>query len=149
MKMIWEALATFILTVSFCVILGAPRAEWIFCGISGMFSFGVHRLLIEAGAHFVLATLGATMVLALVSRGLAVIRRQPITVYLLPGIFPLVPGAGIYFTAYYLIAGDMAAFSQKGMETLETAVAIALGIVFASGLPTKKHCPSSHVGNMK
>ena len=59
----------------------------------------------------------------------------------MPGIFPLVPGAGIYFTAYYLIAGDMEAFSQKGMETLETAVAIALGIVFASGLPQKKPAP--------
>ena len=147
--MIWEALATFILTVSFCVILGAPRAEWIFCGISGMFSFWVHGLLIGAGTHFVLATLGATMVLALVSRSLAVARRQPVIVYLLPGIFPLVPGAGIYFTAYYLIAGDMAGFSQKGMETLETAVAIALGIVFASGLPTKKHFPKGHVGKKK
>ena len=139
--MIWEMIATFILTVSFCVILGAPKTEWFFCGISGMFSFWIHRLLMGAGTHFVLATLGATMALAISSRTLAVIRRQPITVYLMPGIFPLVPGAGIYFTAYYLIAGDMEAFSQKGMETLETAVAIALGIVFASGLPQKKPAP--------
>ncbi|MDD6194679.1 MAG: threonine/serine exporter family protein [Lachnospiraceae bacterium] len=144
--MLLETIATFILTVSFCVILAAPKSEWVFCGISGVFSFWANQLLLKAGAHFALATLGATMVLALVSRGLAVMRRQPVTVYLMPGIFPLAPGAGIYFTAYYLMAGDMVAFSEKGMETLETAVAIALGIVFASGLPQTNLRPKSDAG---
>lgn len=141
MAMLLQTIATFILTVSFCVILAAPKSEWIFCGISGVLSYLANQLLLTGGVHPVLATLGATMALAIASRTLAVIRRQPVTVYLMPGIFPLVPGAGIYFTAYYLIAGDMAAFSQKGMETLETAVAIALGIVFASGLPQKNLRP--------
>lgn len=145
-EMLLQTLATFILTVSFCVILAAPRSEWIFCGISGIVSYLVNQLILTSGIHQILATLGATMALAISSRMLAVLRRQPVTVYLMPGIFPLAPGAGIYFTAYYLIAGDMEAFSQEGMKTLETAVAIALGIVFASGLPQKNLRPKGDAG---
>ena len=145
-EMLLQTLATFILTVSFCVILAAPRSEWIFCGISGIVSYLVNQLILTSGIHQILATLGATMALSLSSRMLAVLRRQPVTVYLMPGIFPLAPGAGIYFTAYYLIAGDMAAFSREGMKTLETAVAIALGIVFASGLPQKNLRPKDDAG---
>lgn len=145
-EMLLQTLATFMLTVSFCVILAAPRSEWIFCGISGIVSYLVNQLILTSGIHQILATLGATMALSLSSRMLAVLRRQPVTVYLMPGIFPLAPGAGIYFTAYYLIAGDMEAFSQEGMKTLETAVAIALGIVFASGLPQKNLRPKGDAG---
>lgn len=145
-EMLLQTLATFILTVSFCVILAAPRSEWIFCGISGIVSYLVNQLILTSGIHQILATLGAAMALSLSSRMLAVLRRQPVTVYLMPGIFPLAPGAGIYFTAYYLIAGDMEAFSQEGMKTLETAVAIALGIVFASGLPQKNLRPKGDAG---
>ena len=145
-EMLLQTLATFMLTVSFCVILAAPRSEWIFCGISGIVSYLVNQLILTSGIHQILATLGATIALSLSSRMLAVLRRQPVTVYLMPGIFPLAPGAGIYFTAYYLIAGDMEAFSQEGMKTLETAVAIALGIVFASGLPQKNLRPKGDAG---
>lgn len=145
-EMLLQTLATFMLTVSFCVILAAPRSEWFFCGISGIVSYLVNQLILTSGIHQILATLGAAMALSLSSRMLAVLRRQPVTVYLMPGIFPLAPGAGIYFTAYYLIAGDMEAFSQEGMKTLETAVAIALGIVFASGLPQKNLRPKGDAG---
>ena len=51
------------------------------------------------------------------------------------GIFTLVPGAGIYYTAYYLLMGDLAQFTAKGIETFKIAGAIALGIVFGFAIP--------------
>ena len=83
----------------------------------------------------VLASLVATFILTVFSRTTAVIRRTPATVYLLCGIFPLVPGAGIYYTAYYLITGDNARFTSKGLETFEIALAIVFGIIFGFAIP--------------
>ena len=60
---------------------------------------------------------------------------MPATVFIVTGIFPIVPGAGIYYTAYSLIVSDMALFQQKGMETLVLAGAIAIGILLGMGLP--------------
>ena len=47
----------------------------------------------------------------------------------------LVPGAGIYYTAYYFIMGDNAMALSKGIETIKIAVAIALAIVFVFSMP--------------
>ena len=55
--------------------------------------------------------------------------------FLLCGIFPLVPGAGIYYTAYYFIFGFSGLMVQKGIETVKVAVAIALGITLVLSLP--------------
>ena len=49
---------------------------------------------------------------------------------------PLVPGAGIYYTAYnFIIGNNQMAVGKKG-ETIKIAVAIALAVVFTFSLPT-------------
>ena len=57
------------------------------------------------------------------------------TVFLITGIFPLVPGAGIYYTGYHLFMSDNSLALDKGLETIKIAVAIALGIGIVLSLP--------------
>ena len=44
-------------------------------------------------------------------------------------------GAGIYWTAYYLVTDRSALASQQGSTTLRSAVAIVLGILLVLELP--------------
>lgn len=122
-------------TIAFAIIFEAPKKEYCLCGLSGGIGWSVYEILHVNGMHLVAATLIATIALTVFSRVLAVIRRQPATVYLIAGIFPLVPGAGIYYTSYYLISQDMEMFSSKGIETFEVAGAIVIGIIFAMAIP--------------
>mgnify|MGYP002624622553 CR=1 FL=1 len=48
-----------------------------------------------------LGNLVGAFILTVFSRVLAAKRKNPVTIYLITGIFPLVPGAGIYYTSYY------------------------------------------------
>ena len=57
------------------------------------------------------------------------------TVFLISGIFPLVPGAGIYWTAYYIVMNDLEQAGQRGFLTLKVAVAIVLSILLVFELP--------------
>ena len=77
----------------------------------------------------------ATLVLTLIARALSAIRKMPSTVFLVTGIFTLVPGAGIYYTSYYLIMNDLVQSMAKGIETFKIAGAIVLGMVFGLMLP--------------
>lgn len=124
-------------TIAFAVLFSVPRKEVVFCGISGALGWICYYLVMGMGFGPVPACLVGTFVLTVFSRCMAVIRENPATVYLLTGIFPLVPGAGIYYTAYYLIIGDNARFSAKGVETLEDALAITFGIIFGFAIPQK------------
>ena len=112
---------SFIAVLAFAILFHAPRREWAPCGLTGV--------------SVVAASLYGTLALALLSRVLAVVRRCPVTVFLTGGIFPLVPGAGIYYTVYAFITGDNAGALFKGVETLKIAGAIALGIVLVLALP--------------
>ena len=71
----------------------------------------------------------------LISRLLTVRMKCPITIFLISGIIPLVPGAGIYFTAYYLVTDELSMAAQRGMEALKIAFAIVLGIVLIVSIP--------------
>ena len=59
------------------------------------------------------------------------------TVFLTAGIFPLVPGAGIYWTAYYLVTDRPAQAADNGLVAVKAAVAIVLGIVLVFEIPDR------------
>ena len=111
------------------------KKELLYCGFSGAFGWILYYILVQLGMGVVVPSLIATFCLTILARIFAVIRSTPVTVYLLTGIFPLVPGAGIFYTAYYLFTNDRAFSSSKGIETFEVAGAIVLGIIFGFGIP--------------
>lgn len=125
----------FFATLGFAIVFSAPKKELIFCGFTGALGWIIYYCMQKAGFHFVVACIVATMSLTIFARAFAVMRRNPGTLYLLSGIFPLVPGAGIYYTAYYLFTGNEAMSAAKGMETFETAAGIVFGIIFGFAIP--------------
>lgn len=130
-----EFLVAMIATISFSILFSAPKKELLFCGFTGALGWMVYYVFIQAGIGNVAASMIATLLLTIFSRAFAVIRKNPGTVYLLPGIFPLVPGAGIYYTAYYLFTGNREMFAATGLSTFETAAAIVFGIIFGYAIP--------------
>lgn len=122
-------------TLSFAVLFAAPKSELLFCGLTGAIGWVVYLICLNYDSGTALANLIATFALTVISRMIAAIRKNPVTVYLIAGIFPLVPGAGIYYTSYYFIMNEMAQCSKTGMETVKVAGAIVLGIVFGFALP--------------
>ena len=130
-----QFIVSMIATISFAVLFTAPKKEVPFCGLTGAVGWIVYYLITTGGMSNVFASMVATFCLTILARIFAVVRQNPVTVYLLTGIFPLVPGAGIYYTAYYLFTGDSAMSGAKGLETLYIAGAIVFGIIFGFGIP--------------
>ena len=125
-----------IATLAFAVLFQAPKSEWGLCGLTGGVGWFVYEYLhSQQGWHLMLATIVATLALTLLSRFFAVLRKHPATVYLLSGIFPLVPGAGIYYTAYYFIQSNNALALSNGISTFKIAVVLATGIALVLGIP--------------
>lgn len=122
-------------TVSFAILFGAAKSELIYCGFTGSIGWIVYLLCLDCDTGKVVANLIATFALTVIARAIASIRKNPVTVYLMTGIFPLVPGAGIYYTSYYFIMNEMDQCSAVGMETVKVAGAIVLGIIFGFALP--------------
>ena len=145
--MIWELLvqlaAAFGATVGFAVLVNALPREFVWAGVTGAVGWGCYWLYLQWQPSVAVASLLASLMLALLSRVFSVVRRCPATVFLISGIFALVPGAGIYYTAYYFLRNDRALCTSKGIETLKVAVALALGIAIVCSIPL----PKRHAAN--
>ena len=105
--MIIQFLVSLAATLSFAVLFSAEKKQLFFCGLTGALGWIVYLICLQYHTDNAIANLIATFALTLVARILSAVRRTPVTVFLLTGIFPLVPGAGIYYTSYYFIMGDM------------------------------------------
>lgn len=135
MNMLIQFIVSLFATLSFALLFSAPKAELFFCGLTGAIGWIVYLICLGFDSGTVVANLVATFSLTVIARVIASLRRNPVTVYLISGIFPLVPGAGIYYTSYYFIMNEMTQCSSAGMETIKVAGAIVLGITFGFGLP--------------
>lgn len=122
-------------TWSFSVLFACPKRLLPYGALVGGVGWLVYELAVLLGADGTLASLLAVIPLTLLTRIFSIFCKAPVTVFLLPGIFPLVPGAGIYYTAYYFLRDDRTLFLNKGVETLKIALALALGIALVCSLP--------------
>ena len=73
----------------------------------GAVGWFVYELAVMLGADSAAASLLAVIPLTLLTRVFAIVIKMPVTVFLLSGIFPLVPGAGIYYCATILYRATM------------------------------------------
>lgn len=124
-------------TLCFGLLFGIPRRTYLACAVDGAVGWAVYQMviLLMGDGSAVTAILLASVPLTLLARIFAIKLKAPVTVFLLCGIFPLVPGAGIYYTAYYFILDDNQLFMENGLNTLKVAIALAIGISLVLGMP--------------
>lgn len=135
MTLFWEVTVAVVGTVAFSLLFGVPTRYYPYCGLIGGAGWLVYSILTGRGGAPPSSALFATIVVILLSRLFAVRKRCPVTIFLISGIFPLVPGAGVYWTAYYIVTNELDLASQTGFMAVKVAVAIVLGIVFVFELP--------------
>lgn len=134
----WQTLAAFIGTFAFAILFGVPRPQYATCGIIGAIGWAAFLIMTRAGiAGTMVSITFSTVLICLMSRMVAVWDKCPSTVYLLCGIFPLVPGAGIFWFTYYLVAEKFRLSMTTGFNAGMAAIAIVLGIILAMEFPQR------------
>lgn len=127
--------AAFIGTLGFSILFGAPRKYYFECGLTGTLGWAVYLWVLTAGLqHVVGAAFLAALTVAAISSILAIARKCPATVFLICGIIPLVPGGGIFWTAYYLVSDQLHLAANSGFTAIKVTIAIAGGIILAGAV---------------
>ena len=128
MKYLLPCIWSFFSCVGFSIVFEIKKPRFILIasliGTLGWFMF----LLLEPYVNAVLRYFFPTILISLLAEIAARIWKAPATIFLLPGIVPLVPGGGLYYCMSFLLDGDFASFAQKGIETASYAGAIAAGV---------------------
>ena len=133
-----QLLAAYVGTVAFAVLFGVPRKYYLDSGLCGMLGWLLYLILANhTGLSVANVVFFATVLVTFTAMVLAIVRKCPITVYLICGIFPLVPGAGIFWTTYNVVSEQLGAALHTGVTALKVTVAIAFGIILVAELNGK------------
>lgn len=132
---IMHVMCPFIGTIGYAVLFNIPKKFYLCCGFTGAAGWLIYHAVVSMNASAVAASFFGTLAVVLTSRVLSVRKKCPIIIFLVSGILPLVPGAGIYYTVYYMVTNQLAEATQRGMESVKTAFAIVLGIVLVLSIP--------------
>ncbi|MCI8582404.1 MAG: threonine/serine exporter [Dorea sp.] len=121
-------------TVAFAIMFNVPKRFYVSCGIIGTLGWLVYCAAVKPTSPS-MASFFASLTVVLISRVLTVRMKCPITMFLIPGIFPLIPGASVYYMAYDLVIGETREAGQSGFLAIKVAFGIVLGIVSAVSIP--------------
>lgn len=126
---------SFLATIAFGVLFHGPKRTLITSGVIGAIGWVVFvylRQYLEYNSFH--ANFFATVILALASELSARLFKQPVTVYVIPGIIPLVPGLGLYRGMTQLIDKSYEVGMNIMLTACTDAAAIALGMMMVASI---------------
>jgi len=123
-----QVLGAFFAVTAFAIIFNASRKFLPYCGLVGAGGWLAYLVVVGVTSGGFMGVFIAALLVALLSHILARIFKSPVTVFLIPGILPLVPGVGMFRIVYYMVVEDSASSVYYFYYTLQSAGAIAIAI---------------------
>lgn len=108
------------------------RRDIVFSALFGAIGWIVYLVLSSFSAGPAAGCFAGALAVGVCSEFVSRIFGKPATVYIVPGIIPLVPGGGMYETMLFSVWGNRAAASSAGFSTLSVAFAIAVALALVS-----------------
>ena len=125
-------LGCFIGCLGFSVYFNIHGPGILVCAVGGVLTWCTYLVVQDLGVGVIYANLIGGIVAAVYAETMARIRHFPAISYLVVSLFPLLPGAGIYYTMAHAVQNEMISFAEKGYQTAVIAAALALGILLVS-----------------
>ena len=129
-RLLIEAIIAFFSAFGFCYLLEAPRRLILPSSLVAIPCWMLYLFGCMVGFSSSWAALLSSAVVYLLAYALARFLKAPVSVFLIIGILPLVPGFKIYRTIYFMITNE-GSTAEALADTLLMAGAIALGIFVA------------------
>ena len=132
----WTAfIFSFIAAAEFGVLFQAPKKSLPVSGVIGAVGWVVYIYIRkDLGYDSFYAMFAATVALSLLSELAARIFKQPVTVFVIPGIIPIVPGLGMYKGMAAIIENNYDTGVNILITTVMDAGAIALGMMLMTSV---------------
>lgn len=129
-----QFIIAFIASTAWGVIFRAPKRRIALAGLTGALGWMGWMLAGAAGLEIVGRTALGAFAVGISGEIIARIWHEPATVFLTPGIVPLVPGVTVYAAMQALVVGDYLGGLSLATEALLAAGAIAGGLAIANSL---------------
>lgn len=130
--MLEQVIVAFFASFGFGIIFNIKGKKLIFAAIGGGLSWLFYLLLTQNKISNILSLFIASIIFSIYSEICARHLKTPVTTLIICALIPLVPGAGMYYTMYETIIGNVSEAVKLGLDTVSSAGTLALGVIFVS-----------------
>jgi uncharacterized membrane protein YjjB (DUF3815 family) len=130
--MLQQTILAFFGSVFPVILFNIDRKKIFWAGLCGAIGWVVYRLTFIHVSSPIIASFFGALAVGIYSESLARILKTPTFEFLIPGIFPLVPGMIAYKTLQYIVENNILGAFSKGTQTLAVGGAIGFGIMLST-----------------
>ena len=127
-----ECIGCFIGCMGFAMLFNIHGIGLALTSLGGVLAWIVYVVIGEAFGSELAGYFWGAIVASAYAEIMARVRKCPAISYLVVAIFPLIPGAGVYYTMNYAVRNQMELFASRGMFTAAIAGIMAVGILMVS-----------------
>ncbi len=127
-----QCLACMIGCTGFSIVFNIHGRGGLLCILGGLLTWLAYSAAAFLGCGELICFFLSSVVAAIYAEIMARVRKYPTISYLVVSIFPLIPGAGIYYATNHLVLGNMTDFATTATHTVAIAGVIAVGILSVS-----------------
>lgn len=124
----------FLGALGFAMLHNVRGIKLLYAAGGGLLGWSVYLMAGQCAGSVILQYFLAASVVTGYAEICARYNKTPTTIFLIPGIIPLVPGGALYYTMSYAVNSMWSSFIEKGVYTGALALSIAAGIMVASSL---------------
>jgi len=129
---ILQCIFAFIGCMGFVILFNIHGKGRALCALGGALTWAIYLIALHYSGSELTAYFWSALFSSLYSEVMARIRKFPAITYLVISIFPIIPGAGAYYTMNYAVRGEMQLFASQGLFTAAIAGVMAVGILMGS-----------------
>lgn len=133
-SLILHFVVAFIGTLGFCLLFHVPLRHIIYASSGGGLGWVTYVYLTNTGNSPVVACFLGAIVVSLVAEIFSRAGKEATTLFIIPGIIPLVPGAPLYYTMREILDGDFSSAASMGAQVLFMAGSIAIAILMSASV---------------
>lgn len=132
--LLYHFVFSFISSVSFGIICDVPRKTLVTGGIIGAIGWCGYWEMWSHGHSVFMSSLVCSLLLANIGQICAIRFKNPVTVYFVPGLVPVVPGVTIYDAFRTLLLDEYGNSAKIFLNSFYGAVGLAVGIIIADSI---------------
>ena len=133
-----QFIAAFIAVAAFSINLEIPKKHIIIVGIVGALGWVTYIICDYYNLPNIFAYFISALVVTILSLILSQILKAISTIFLIPGILPIVPGVAMYKMIYYLINNNLKESAYQFLQAILITGGIALAIFITESIKGMK-----------
>ena len=132
MNLIRESIFSIVGCFGFGMLFNIKGKKLLFASLGGGLSWFVYSLCLNNSISEISSLLISSIIFSIYSEIMARILKTPVTSLIICALLPLVPGAGMYYTMYDVVKGNISSSISTGLHTIASAGTLALGVILVT-----------------